>query len=56
MAQNHYQEIFRDATAFLGIFPEGTAMEKHLYWKVSHGQLIALNLLDGMEQWSTLLV
>ena len=25
MAQNHYQEIFRDATAFLGIFPEGTA-------------------------------
>ena len=56
MAQNHYQEIFRDATAFLGIFPEGTQMEKHLYWKVSHGQLIVLNLLDGMEQWSTLLV
>ena len=22
MAQNNYQEIFRDATAFLGIFPE----------------------------------
>ena len=53
MAQNNYQEIFRDATAFLGIFPEKAT---DVFRKVSHGQLIVLNLLDGMEQWSTLLV